>query len=214
MLFILTGDIQIGKTRWLTSLANELESQGARCAGVIAPGVWVPSDTGDANGFEKLGIDNVLLPEKKRIPFARRRDLALAEGTLDPESQSAQMKLGWEISDDAIAQVNRHFDNIARTVREGGDRTTAADPAKGNPGLLIVDEFGRLELLRNLGLASALALIDAGPTQAFPHALIVVRDTLLQVATERFSPAWDDVRPISPTPKARKDIRRALGIEG
>ena len=101
MLFILTGDIQIGKTRWLKSTCRKLAADGIPCAGVVAPGVWVPSEHGDANGFEKLGIDNLLLPQGGRIPFARRRDLAQAEGTFDPNSQSAQMQLGWEISDDA-----------------------------------------------------------------------------------------------------------------
>lgn len=75
MLFILTGDIQIGKTRWLKSTCRKLAADGIPCAGVVAPGVWVPSEHGDANGFEKLGIDNLLLPQGERIPFARRRDL-------------------------------------------------------------------------------------------------------------------------------------------
>ena len=58
MLFLLTGEVQIGKTRWLESLVAELGAFGVPCAGVLAPGQWVPS-TGphaDANGFEKLGI--------------------------------------------------------------------------------------------------------------------------------------------------------------
>ena len=71
MLFILTGDIQIGKTRWLESTCRKLAADGIPCAGVVAPGVWVPSEHGDANGFEKLGIDNLLLPQGERIPFLR-----------------------------------------------------------------------------------------------------------------------------------------------
>ena len=74
MLFILTGDIQIGKTRWLESTCRKLAADGIPCAGVVAPGVWVPSEHDDANGFEKLGIDNLLLPQGERITFARRRD--------------------------------------------------------------------------------------------------------------------------------------------
>lgn len=78
MLFLLTGEVQIGKTRWLESLVTELGAFGVPCAGVLAPGQWVPSmgPRADANGFEKLGIDNVLLPGGERIPFARRGDLA------------------------------------------------------------------------------------------------------------------------------------------
>ena len=64
MLFLLTGEVQIGKTRWLESLVTELADRGVPCAGVLAPGRWVPSEGehADENGYEKLGIDNVLLP--------------------------------------------------------------------------------------------------------------------------------------------------------
>ena len=87
MLFLLTGEVQIGKTRWLESLVTELADRGVPCAGVLAPGQWVPSEGehADANGFEKLGIDNVLLPSGERIPFARRGDLARADGTFNEE---------------------------------------------------------------------------------------------------------------------------------
>lgn len=199
VLFILTGDIQIGKTRWLESTCQKLAADGIPCAGVVAPGVWVPSEQGDANGFEKLGIDNLLLPQGERIPFARRRDLAQVEGTFDPNSQSAQMQLGWEISDEAISQVNAHFDLIASSTHHNGRQS-----------LLVVDELGRLELMRNQGLTSALALLDEGPTPAFPHALIVVRDVLVDLARERFAPAWGDPTLIGLTQDAEGAIHRAF----
>ena len=84
MLFLLTGDVQIGKTRWLERLAAELAGDGVPVAGVLAPGVWrvrepheVPGERGLAGEgrFEKLGIDNVLLPGGERVPFARERRL-------------------------------------------------------------------------------------------------------------------------------------------
>ena len=199
MLFILTGDIQIGKTRWLESTCRKLAADGIPCAGVVAPGGWVPPEHGDANGFEKLGIDNLLLPQGERIPFARRRDLAQVEGTFDPNSQSAQMQLGWEISDEAISQVNAHFDRIAARSRQNERQS-----------LLVVDELGRLELMRNQGLTSALALLAEGPNSAFPHALIVVRDVLVDLARERFAPAWGDPMLIGPTQDAEEAIRRAF----
>ena len=223
MLFILTGDIQIGKTRWLLELTRELTRDGVVCAGVIAPGIWVPSENGDENGFEKLGIENVLLPQNERIPFATRRDLALADGTFDPSSQSARMKLGWEISDAAIAQVNAHFDDLAKAA--GGKAAAGADGARGTttPGtvgpcaahsgcLLVVDELGRLELLRGQGLTSALALLDAGPAPAFPHALVVVRETLIDQARERFANVWGNPVAIGPDDDARLAVRRAFGL--
>ena len=127
MLFLLTGEVQIGKTRWLESLVAELGAFGVPCAGVLAPGQWVPS-TGphaDANGFEKLGIDNVLLPGGERVPFARRGDLA------------------------------------------------------------------------------------HGPTPAFPHALAVVRDYLLDDAEALFAEAWPDHCRISPDDTGRAVILSA-----
>ena len=72
MLFLLTGDVQIGKTRWLEDLCASLQAAGTCVAGVVAPGQWVPRPEGQPGGkhgfdgagrFEKLGIDNVLLPQ-------------------------------------------------------------------------------------------------------------------------------------------------------
>lgn len=203
MLFILTGDIQIGKTRWLQKLTSDLIARGVMCAGVLAPGIWVPSETGDENGFEKLGIDNLLLPQGTSVSFARRLDLAQAEGTFDPQSQAGQAQLGWAISDEAIAQVNAHFDELVKgEVLKTGQK----------PGFLVVDELGRLELLRNEGLTSALALLDEGPTDAFPHALIVVRDTLCDAAVDRFEAIWGTPRIIKPNGEASYKIFATFNI--
>ncbi len=200
MLFLLTGEVQIGKTRWLESLVAELGAFGVPCAGVLAPGQWVPS-TGphaDANGFEKLGIDNVLLPGGERVPFARRGDLARADGTFDEESQAAKAELAWHIDDAAIDRVNAHFDEIT------------AHASAVAPGLLIVDELGRLEIWRNGGLTSAVALLAQGPTAAFPHALAVVRDYLLDDTEALLAPAWPEIARISPNDAAREAILAAF----
>ena len=202
MLFLLTGEVQIGKTRWLESLVAELGAFGVPCAGVLAPGQWVPS-TGphaDANGFEKLGIDNVLLPSGERIPFARRGDLARADGTFDEESQAAKAELAWHIDDAAIDRVNAHFNEIA----------THASVAA--PGLLIVDELGRLEIWRGGGLTSAMALLAQGPTTTFPHALAVVRDYLLDDAEALLAEAWPDRCRIKPNDAAREAILAAFEV--
>ncbi|MFR8009703.1 MAG: hypothetical protein ACLU6D_10730, partial [Gordonibacter urolithinfaciens] len=76
MLFILTGGVQSGKTRWLERLVAELAADGVESRGVLAPGVWRPRADGDDGGlrppgsgegaYEKLGIDNVLLPQGER----------------------------------------------------------------------------------------------------------------------------------------------------
>lgn len=164
MLFLLTGEVQIGKTRWLESLVTELGAFGVPCAGVLAPGQWVPSmgPRADANGFEKLGIDNVLLPGGERIPFARRGDLARADGTFNEESQAAKAELAWHIDDAAIARVNAHFDELAVASSCHPERSAEGAESKDAsraPGLLIVDELGRLEIWRGGGLTSAMACL-------------------------------------------------------
>lgn len=202
MLFLLMGEVQIGKTRWLESLVTELADRGVPCAGVLAPGQWVPSEGehADENGYEKLGIDNVLLPDGERISFARRGDLARADGTFDEESQAAKAELAWHIDDAAIDRVNAHFNEIA----------THASVAA--PGLLIVDELGRLEIWRGGGLTSAMALLAQGPTTTFPHALAVVRDYLLDDAEALLAEAWPDRCRIKPNDAAREAILAAFEV--
>ena len=199
MLFLLTGDIQIGKTRWLEALVAGLQGAGVRCAGVIAPGRWREhrDESGDVT-YEKLGIDNVLLPQGERICFGMRRDLAQAQGIEDVGSQSAQAGLGWEISDAAIAQVNRHFASL--TGLQGAD-------------LLVIDELGRLELLRDEGLVEAVRVLAAGPQGACQNALVVVRETLVERAEERFGSAWGGSVRISPGDAGRCLVGKALGLE-
>ena len=225
MLFLLTGEVQIGKTRWLESLVTELADCGVSCVGVLAPGQWVPSEGehADASGFEKLGIDNVLLPSGERIPFARRGDLARADGTFDEESQAAKAELAWHIDDEAIARVNAHFDELAVRASvavptdakshsgRSAEGAESKDPSRA-PGLLIVDELGRLEIWRGGGLTSAMALLAQGPTTTFPHALAVVRDYLLDDAEALFAEAWPDRCRIKPNDAAREAILAAFGL--
>lgn len=127
MLFLLTGDVQIGKTRWLEKLCSDLAAAGVCVAGVIAPGQWVPRAEGQPDGrhgfdgegrFEKLGIDNVLLPQGERIVFARRRDLAEGDQPFAQGEQAKAAQLAWAISDEAIAQVNDHFAMLAKMGQE------------------------------------------------------------------------------------------------
>lgn len=237
MLFLLTGDVQIGKTRWLGALADELAGEGVAVAGVLAPGVWrerAPHEAPGGRGlagegrFEKLGIDNVLLPAGERVAFARRRDLALAEGSFDPTSQSAAAQLAWEISDDAIERVNAHFDGLAREganaarlfqvkhsfVQTDVSRETigAGEAGPAPSGLLVVDELGRLELMRDGGLTAAVALLERGPATGFSHALAVVRDWLRPCAEERFAAAWGGAEVLAPDDAARALVRAAFGL--
>ncbi len=220
MLFILTGDVQIGKTRWLEKLCTELGERGVGASGVIAPGQWVARAQGQPGGrhgldgtgrFEKLGIDNVLLPQGRRIEFARRRDLTSAGDGFADGGQARAAQLGWAISDVAIEVVNEHFAQLAQQVRAAADEG-ARDEAAVATGLLVVDELGRLELMRGCGLVRAMELLDRGPQPAFPHALIVVRETLLDAALERFEPVWGDVAAIGPDDEGRRRVFEAFGL--
>lgn len=204
MLFVLTGDIQTGKTRWLEHIVEDLQRNGVAPYGVIAPGVWADrrSNPGafphaDANGFEKLGIDNVLLPEGERITFALRTDVAENAGSFDSESQSARASLGWHISDEAIQQVNGHFARLAARI--------ASESA---PGFVVVDELGRLELERGGGLVEALSLLEKGPYPACAHALVVVRSALLPLVNGRFD-RWGETLFARPDDNSRTAILAA-----
>lgn len=194
MLFVLTGAIQTGKTRWLQRTIRELENRGVLSYGVVAPGTWIAHDEGQGISYEKTGIDNELLPGHAIVPFARRNDLVDARNAQEHCTQAQRAQLAWAIDDNAIERVNAHFEAIAQ-----------ADISK--PGLLIVDEFGRLELLAGEGLTSALQLVDRGPTQQLPHALIVVREQLLDHARKRFaSSGWGEIRPIAPNEDAASEL--------
>lgn len=199
MLFLLTGEIQSGKTRWLERLVARLAMEGTPCVGVIAPGVWQELDAlcdgeaaADQVAFEKLGINNVLLPQKETIPFARRRDLVGAEAEVVAQA-AEEANLGWAISDEAIVRVNQHF-------------ADADGIGFSKPALLIVDELGILELQRGQGLTEALRVLAAGPSLDRPHALVVVRRSLVDEAKERLVEAWHDVRVIEPTDAAMNFI--------
>lgn len=229
MLFLLTGDVQIGKTRWLEKLCGDLAAAGVCVASVIAPGQWVPraeEQPGGRHGFdgegrfEKLDIDNVLLPQGERIVFARRRDLAEGDQPFAQGEQAKAAQLAWAISDEAIAQVNDHFAILAKMGQRDSSfvpfgAVSASEklaPAIAPGSFLVVDELGRLELLRGCGLTNAVALLDAGPTPTLPHALAVVRETLLDQAISRFAPAWEEPQPIAPGDEARQLIFNTFGV--
>ncbi len=129
MLFILTGGVQSGKTRWLERLVAELAADGVESRGVLAPGVWRPRADGDDGGlrppgsgegaYEKLGIDNVLLPQGERLRFARRRDLAERDGQAEPGQPERGGAAGMEIPGEALARVNAHFEMLAKSTLPG-----------------------------------------------------------------------------------------------
>ena len=157
MLFLLTGSIQSGKTRWLTRILRQLTDEGVTHYGVLAPGRWLEPDENGKR--EKVGIDNVLLPEGAVIDFATRRDLATADA-LDKENEGSQAaQLGWAIRDTAVTAVNDHFTQLIQLLDTGEIAPSA---------LLVIDELGTLELKRNEGLTNALAFAEELPLGPLP----------------------------------------------
>ncbi|HAM16373.1 MAG TPA: hypothetical protein DCP91_11090 [Eggerthellaceae bacterium] len=223
MLFVLTGNIQIGKTRWLQNLLADLEQRGVRAYGVLAPGVWEdrrnasgPRPHVDANGFEKTGIDNVLLPQEDRVAFARRRDLAERAGIVDCHAQSTRAQLGWRIADSAIDRVNAHFADLAAAASAAAaSAAAAASTAKAAPapapGVLVVDELGKLELECGTGLVQAVAVLQSGPTPVWQHAIVVVRSVLLHAIEGQFA-AWGAQVRIAPDEAARAAVFDAFAL--
>ena len=201
MLFILTGQIQIGKTRWLQSMVARLEKRGIATYGVLAPGDWIKHLGADGvASYEKLGINNVLLPQHETIAFARRNDLLASSNLEQSCTQSQRAQLAWAIDDGAIRRVNDHFDALASSEQ-------------GTSGLLIVDELGRLELLRDEGLSAATRIIERGATPLYPHALIVVREQLHDVARNRFAESpWNGMQSIGPDASGEKALMDAFAL--
>lgn len=201
MLFILTGNVQIGKSRWLEHLADDLSRLVITCYGVIAPGIWVESDTDAANdqGYEKLGINNLLLPDNVTIPFAQRADIAHTNGTYADLSQAGRIGLGWHIDDAAIARVNEHLSSIEKRA-EGDERRK----------LLIIDELGHLELDHESGLVEAMRLLRNGPCAGMKDALVVVRESFAEHAESLFAETWSGVLRIAPTLQDAELVKRYL----
>ncbi len=199
MLYILTGEVQIGKSRWLEQLANDLGQAGVTCLGVIAPGVWIESDSAAANehGYEKLGIDNLLLPERILIPFAQRVDIARENGTYHEESQAGRVGLGWHINEDALARVNAHLASIPKRAKSITGRK-----------LLVIDELGRLELHHDGGLVEAVKLLETGPQVGIENALVVARQRLADEVERRFDAMWSGAVQLAPSPDTARLIMR------
>ncbi len=259
MLFILTGSIQSGKTRWLESLLEEVRRLGVLPFGVVAPGVWKrghPNEGNtDENGFEKLGINNTLLPQEHTLLFAKRRDIAKEQGEIDSASQSERASLGWYMSNDAIDKVNSHFEAALRAgvlsyaqtceaaklamhevAHEAAHATAAPAPhathdvttpapheaaratAKPTPheatqatqAFLVVDELGRLELLRDTGLTSAMQLLRQGCQPGCENALVVVRDALCQIACDMLGDVWGQSTLIHPDEEGARRVLSSL----
>ena len=186
MLYILTGPIQSGKTRWLQEVVHLLEKTNIGCDGVLVPGIW--NEVGGS--YEKLGIWNEMLPSHERVSFALKPDENKGIYANLSCKDTSKKDQGWYINNDAVRVVNSHFRNIQQSIPESDK----------NKHILIIDELGIMELERNKGLIAAVELLQKGPQGYFKHAIVVVREknNFHKIACEKFSSSWDKVAFITP----------------
>ncbi len=211
-LFVLTGEIQTGKSRWLEAQLSHLEAAGVQVCGVLAPGVWVevPVSSEHPQGFEKLAIDWVFYPEHDRVRAAWRQDL-------DPESGADKytapvvggQRFMWKFAQEPFDRANGLFAKL-RAEQESGEGEGAFVP--GSTRLVVIDEIGRLEL-NGRGLTEAVALLETGPTQKNPHVLVVCRDLLLEdFLASPMAKAWGEaVQVIAPDDAGQEALLSIVG---
>jgi hypothetical protein len=171
MLYLLTGDIESGKTSWLKRVVATLQARSVPLYGFISPAVF--KEHGQT--LEKVAIDCQLLPEKTVMRFGWRDDEADNRGGDQPSSLSASLhtsaiKLRWRF-DDAVLCVLNH-------------RLAIYDQEHPVPGLFIVDELGFLEFRSQEGVREALRIFDEG---CYQDAIAVIRPSLLDEAYARWT---------------------------
>jgi nucleoside-triphosphatase THEP1 len=158
MLYLLTGNIGCGKTTWLKDLLSSARSKGITVNGIITPAVF-------ENG-EKTGIDCMLLPDCRTIPFGKRFDLINGKD----DTFDAKIQQRWIFNNSAMKEINAHLAHI-----------TADHPSEK---LFMVDEIGSLECKKGQGFTEALRILEKGH---YNDAIVVIRPTLLDAAQKRFT---------------------------
>ena len=194
MLYILTGPIQSGKTRWLQAAIDALQDRETICEGVIAPGIWKSSN----EMLVKEGITNELLPSREKVIFAHKANKTKGISANLNCSDKPSAESGWHIYQNAINKVNDHFIQLRRN---------AGITPRGNKRVLIIDELGVLEVMRNEGLVEAMNLLELGPQDYYAHAIVVVREkgNLARKVQEMYGKSWGGCKLITPntyTPSA------------
>lgn len=204
MLYLLTGEIQTGKTRWLEARLAEAEAAGVEVHGVLSPGVWVPAEDGS---FEKQGIDLVFYPSHEHVRFADRLnpdDVTDADDDGYDEPEEAQEGIeeltGEPLEGEAPAPCPMHADGrilgwkfysywFGRVNDLFAELRKAESADSGSRRLVVIDEIGRLELAGR-GFSEAVSFLLDGENPAWPDVVAVVRSELLDRARTLLDPVW------------------------
>ncbi len=154
---LLTGPVGVGKTTVAERVTGLARRQGIACGGLLAPALL------NASG-QKAGIWGVDLQSGERRILARTdREL---DGPLVGPYSFAQSALDWAVG----------------VVESALQRQETAAGNQQPCDLIIVDEIGKLELWRGVGLAPILPCLAAGEAS---RSLVLVRDSLLSELQRR-----------------------------
>jgi len=180
MLYLLTGDVEIGKTTWLKQVVRDARAADVPLAGYISPAVF--EEVGGVS--QKTAIDCVMLPEERCVRIGWRADLARGAGIDDAQLHKSALGLRWVFDDAVMEELNT--------------RLSAYDAERPAPGLLLVDELGFLEFQENTGVTEAMRVLDGG---FYRDAIATMRPALLDEARERWlvgAGGADQVQVIAP----------------
>lgn len=148
---LLAGPVGVGKTTVTGRVVSLAQQRGLACGGLLAPALL--TSCGQKAGI--WGID--ILSGERRVLARMERD---PDGSSPPGPSLPGPRVG------AYA-----FDGTALAWAAG-----VVENAVGTCDLLIVDEIGKLELWRGIGLAPIMPRLAAGEV---PRSLVLVRDFLL-----------------------------------
>lgn len=157
---LLSGPVGVGKTSVAAQVVELARSRGLAYGGLLAPALINRSG-------KKVGIYGVnLLTGERRVLARTDRDLG---GPVVGPYSFDENALSWALSVVELA--------MNRVETPAGD--------VGHCDLVVVDEIGKLELWRRIGLAPILPRLASGEAA---HSLVLVRDALLAELQRRLAP--------------------------
>ena len=207
-LYILTGQIQTGKTTWLKAMLQKAKECNIKMHGVLTPAIF-------EDGI-KTGIEACLLPSEKRFLLAKKiyAECSASAGEEDGESNHEASASAGEKGRESGSRVDTgagekygttNSKTSARLSADAGEKCNTIMDGKKKLGYnfdneaikhinahlhncegvknLVIDEIGPLEMLQGKGYVQAMELLDK---KAVQNAICVVRPSLLDEAKKRW----------------------------